>query len=192
MSPWRTIRHRHVFIRPRRRWGYYQPSAPSVARRPSSMPRQYSRKMPKYRDSGQLLKFKLPGQQALPDRVKASAVEAVRRRYGDEAAAAAGFALDQVISHSIATTDWKVEGEAHVSRTGVKGAASGEFVLPLTPAGLRLPEGTPVPELYAKAYFRFRGSLRTGSLQLAMVRAECGLRAPLPGGEASVSVSTGS
>ena len=190
MSPWRTIRHRHVFVRSRRRWGYYQPRVPSSARRSSFIPRPYIRRIPKYHDSGQLLRFKLPVQQALADRVKDSAVEAVRRKYGNEAAAAAGFALDQVISHAIARTDWKVEGEARVSRTGVKGSASGEFSLPLTPAGLRLPEGTPVPELYAKASFRFRGSLRTGNLHLAMVRAECGLRAPLPGGQASVSVST--
>ena len=190
MSPWRTIRHRHVLIRSRRRWGYYQPRAPSIARHSSFAPRPYVRKIPKYSDSGQLLRFKLPVEQTLTDSVKDAAVEAVRKRYGGEAAAAARFALDQVISRSIARTDWKLEGEARVSRTGVKGSASGESSIPLTPAGLRLPEGTPVPELYAKASFRFRGSLRTGNLRLAMVRAECGLRAPLPGGQASVSVST--
>ncbi|MBI3859311.1 MAG: hypothetical protein HY296_03595 [Thaumarchaeota archaeon] len=147
--------------------------------------------MPKYRDAGQLLKFKLPVEQTVADDVKGAAVEAVRKRYGDEAATAAGFALDQVIPRSIARADWNVEGEAYVSRTGVKGKASGEFALALTPAGLRLPEGTPVPELYAKASFRFRGSLRTGSLRLAMVRVECGIRAPMLGGQASVSVSSG-
>ena len=146
--------------------------------------------MPRYHDSGQLLRFKLPVEQALADDVKAAAVEAVRKRYGDEAATAAGFALDQVISRSIARADWKVEGEAYVSRTGVRGRASGEFALPLTPSGIMLPEGTPIPELYARASFRYRGSLRTGTLHLAMVRAECGLRAPLPGGQAGVSVST--
>lgn len=179
-----------MFIQSRRRWGYYQPRVPSSARHSSFIRRPYVRKIPRYHDSGQLLKFKLPVQLALADRVEDSAVEAVRRRYGDEAAAAAGFALDQVISHTIARADWKVEGEARVSRTGVKGSASGEFSLPLIPAGLKLPEDTLVPELFAKASFRFRGSLRTGNLHLAMVRAECGFRVPLPGDQASVSIST--
>lgn len=125
MSPWRMIHHRHVFIRPRRRWGYYQPRVPSIPRRSTFAPRPYTRKIPKYHDSGQLLKFKLPVQQALADRVKDSAVEAVKMRYGDEAATAAGFALDQVISRSIARVDWKVEGEARVSRTGVRAVPAG-------------------------------------------------------------------
>jgi hypothetical protein len=136
----------------------------------------YRRRPPKFANSGQLIKFKLPLQQALADTVKEAAVRAVRQRYGDAAATAAGVALDQAIARAIPAANWAVEGEAHVTSTGVRGKASAGFTLPITVAGLNLPEGVPGPQLYARTSFRYSGSLRTGTLKLAMVRADAGFR----------------
>ena len=143
-----------------------------------------------YLDSRKLIEVRLPYQKALTDEAKSQAVEAVRERYGDEAAALTGAALDQVIARVVPSVNWAVEARAGMRGNSVKGVARGEFALPLPPAWLKLPEGAPAPELFVSASFGFDGNLATGRLDLAKVRAEAGFRTNLPGNQAVISVSS--
>ena len=170
MSPWRTIRGRHVFIRPRRRYYYPSPSPPRESSFSGALPLAF-------RSSGPLIRARLPAQQDLADEVKSRAVEVVRRRYGDSAAAAASVVMGQVIARALPSVNPSVTSEVALGRTYVRGSASVEFTMdPLAAAGLKLRGGMPAPQLYAMASFSFRGDLRTGALEIAGVRAEAGFR----------------
>jgi hypothetical protein len=170
LSPWRTIRHRHVFIRPRRLYYYAAPSRPTTSSLMEALPLAFP-------SAGPLVRARLPAQQEFADEVKSKAVEAVRRKYGDTAAAAASAVMEQALARVLPSANPSITAEVALGRTYVRGSAIVEFTMdPLAAAGLKLRGGAPTPQLYARASFSFRGSLRTGTLDVTGVRAECGFR----------------
>jgi hypothetical protein len=71
-----------------------------------------------------LVKVKLPVQQNLTDRVKGEAVEEVRKRWGDEAAAAAAAVIDQAVARAFPLALPTVTAQARVKGAGVRGSAA--------------------------------------------------------------------
>jgi hypothetical protein len=189
MTPWITKDGRHINVA-RRMGGRRGPYREAYVRPSGKSSLAGVRKVRDYPDGQYLVKYRLPDQQAFGDDVKSEAVEAVRKRYGPAWADAASVVLDRLIKSAAGGARWSTEGEVRVGLNGVRGKASAEFTVdPLAAAGLKLPDGAPAPKLYAKVSLRYDGNLKTGRLDVTKVRAECGLKADLPEGQAGVSIS---